>query len=441
MTIGRLSARILAACLLMAAAPPAPDAAQESFALRIPIVVHDGRPVQRVSVPAAAMAAARSRDLADLRVFDSMGKPMPVARIAARARPARRDTLPALPILGTANALDITGVSLRLDGDDRARVVNVTGKPMGARDTGTVLGVLFDARRIRGRAQSLILHADLPVSQPITFDVEASADLKNWRELGEQVLYRAANRSDTLAIALTRTALRGEFVRVTWRADTRLIAPVTIVSGTLVTQPGTGPDRVSLNAQLPAAIDARTFAFAMPVAAPILGIGVVPTGSDILVPMTVYGRNAREQPWTFLGRGIAARDRIVGLDGGYHRQLRLEADDNTAGFTSPPDIRLRFASQHVAFLAAGTPPYVMAVGKADAVGAYLPLDSLMAQAAGQSPGEATTRSQDRVLQLPGLTADGAAGRQFTLWAMLLAATAALAVMVYGLWRRQPDGRP
>ncbi|WP_420607103.1 DUF3999 family protein [Novosphingopyxis sp.] len=435
MTIVRLIGLALASFLLASAGPDEPGSGPETYRFHVPIAVESGHPVQRLEVPGEAMVASTSPDLADLRVFDAAGKAMPMARIAARHGPVRRDTFPALPILGSADALDITGVSLRLDGRGRARVANVTGTPVESGGATAILGVLFDARKISGHAQSLSLDADLPISQPITFVAEASADLKNWRKLGEQVAYREPGAREAVTLSLDGALVSEEFVRLTWWANSRLLTPVTIRSGTLVTRARSASANQTVRAHPPALTDGHTLEFMVPTSAPVRAVGVVPTGTDVIIPVRIFGRSHWEQSWTLLGQGTAARASAIAIRAGRYPMIRIEADRASPGFTSPPELALQFAPQNIAFLATGTPPFVLAAGKAQDVQSYFPLASLMTQSGGQDPGNATTRPTDRVLQLRGIEDDAGIGRQALLWAILLAATALLAAMAWWLWKR------
>lgn len=443
MRIPRLIGLALAIGSLVAAAPAGTDDDPQSYALRIPITLALGSSVQRLAMPAAALAAAQTADLSDVRVFDAEGRSMPIARAAPAIGPARRHELAALPILGAADALTVTGVSLRLDGDGHARVAQIDGTPSDRPAEAMLLGVLFDARAASGSALSLTLDADMPRAQPLSFVVEASTDLKDWRPLAEQVVYRGADDA-AIALKLGDAALKDAYLRVTWRATSRLLAPVTVRKAVLLTRAEAAAD-VSIAAALPPLADAHGVDFALPFASALRMIRIVPTGTDMIVPVRVFGRDTREQPWTLLGSGTAARAGDAGsppaiaLDGGPHRMMRIEAERSSAGFTAAPSLRLGFASRAILFLAAGKPPYVLATGRATAKEAYLPSQSLMTQASGGPVPSATAVAADGALRLEPAQDAGGSRRQMLFWAILLAATALLAAMAWALWKRMAAG--
>lgn len=448
--IVKLGCLALAVWPLIGAAPAGSHDEPASYAVRVPIIVAAGSTVHRLAIPAEVFAASQTPDLSDSRLFDARGRAMPMARVGSEDGPPRRDVLPALPILGAADALTVTGVSLRLDGRGRARVAQVEGTIPGGLATAVELGVLFDARAVEGKARSLTLDADVPVTQPVTFTVEASADLKDWRSIAEEVFYHAAmpdGSGASVALPLGDAVFNDDYLRVTWRAVSRLLSPVTVRRAALVARPNAIAADAFIDAISPPLTDAHTIEFTLPFATAIGMIRVVPTGTDVIVPIRILGRDDREQPWPVLGKGIAARagsgtggnDGIV-LGGGSHRTLRIEADQRSTGFTSVPALSFGFASRSIVFLAAGRPPFDPAAGWAKATDMYLPFDSLMTQAAGRPISTAATKAADALLRLEAVNDTSALRRQALLWAVLLGATAILATMAWRLWRRGMGAR-
>lgn len=445
-SIRRLAGVALALGTLIAAATAGSDNAPQSYARRVPIVVAAGSAVQRLAMPAALLAASRAAKLSDVRVFDATGRPMPVARATPAAGVARRYELSALPILGAADALRVTGVSLRLDDAGSARVAQVDGTPSGRPVEAIMLGILLDARTVAGRADTLTLDADVPRAQPVTLTVEASADLKDWRSLGEQVVYRTAENAES-RIKLGSAVLDDDYLRVTWRAASRLLAPVTIRKAALLMQPGAAA-RVSIAASLPPLADAHAVEFGWPSASVIDTLEMILTGNDVIVPVRVFGRDDREQPWTLIGSGTATRataeatpSRGIALNGRAYRTVRIEADQRSTGFTSPPAVRLGFSSRAILFLAAGKPPYILTSGRANAPDVYLPAGALMSQASGGPVPSASTAAAELVLRLAPVHDATAVQRQTLLWGLLLAATALLAAMAWVLWKRSVVVQP
>lgn len=426
---------VLLAMLLTAAAPAgSPDDAR-AYRVRVGVVPGAGSRLQRITLPPAALAASRTREYADIRVFDARDRAMPMARVAS-ARATRRDLLRALPILGGADALKVSGVSLQLDGDV-ARVMRVDGTIVGDVQP-TVLGVLLDARGVIGAARTLTLDADVPQSQPVTFVAEASGDLSTWRKLGEQTVFRAVADTQPATIALDAAPLRGDYLRVTWRLASRALSPVTIRSAQLTSDTDSNAP-TWIAATLPPEKHGLTIDLTLPFAAPIAALAITPVAADTLVPVRILGRDDAEQPWTPLGQGIAAHTtRTIALSGNTFRLLRIEADSRSSGFTATPSLRLGFAPADIVFLAGGTPPYTLAAGRAEDTNRYLPLGSLTADSGGVPPALAQVAAVPARVALAAAADPQRGSRQLLLWAVLLTATALLTALA---WRLLRNGSP
>ncbi|MFS0774030.1 DUF3999 family protein [Sphingomonas sp. 1P08PE] len=426
--------------LLVAAAPAGSDGDPDAYRVHIGVTPGSGSIVQRLSIPAAILVAAQTPDLSDLRLFDARGRAMPIARAPAGPGALRRDTLKAMPILGSADELNVKRVSLRLDTQGRARIAQVEGDVAHIAGGSIVLGALFDARAISGSARAIALDIDVPESQPVTVRVEASHDLSTWRRLGEKTVYRAssANADETSAtVALGMAPIADDYLKVTWSTASRALSPV-VVRGASVVSRRSGPAAMTYaEATLPPPRDHGALLFAVPFATPIATIRLVPQGDDVLVPVRILGRDDAEQPWTLLGTGTAARaaPADIALGGRAFRTLMIEPDPRTPGFTSPPAIRLGFAARDLLFLAAGTGPYVLAAGRAGTSDAYLATDSLTAQAEGKPAATAVAAAGDPRVSLPEITDASIGRRKITLWAVLLFATGLLGLFAWTLWRR------
>ena len=436
-------ATMIAAVSLIAAAPAGSDQDTASYRQHYAITPTGTAPEQRLSLPAEVLATLQNADADDVRVFDAEARQMPIARVNLRAT-ERRDNLPALPILGAPDALKVSGVSLNLDSEGRARVVQVDGKVDGQVGAAIVLGALLDARRLTGGLTSVKLDADFPAGQPVTFTIAASRDLATWRTIATKVAYRAPDDAATGGVTIAPdAALDREYLRVTWQAGSRLLSPVTVRGATLVTQSGTGNSAPTIEATLASLKESHVVDVALPFATSLSTILVTPRGNDLVVPIRVLGRDNREQPWTLLGQGIASRSapNAITIDGRAFRTLRIEADAKSGGFTTPPAIRFAFAPAEIIFLAAGKSPFKLAAGKADASDAYLPLASLTQTPSDTIQNATLDISAAPKLVLVAVSDDGATKRQAVLWAVLLLATALLGGMGWVLWKknaRTPD---
>lgn len=419
---------LLAALALVAAA----DA---DWRVRLPLTVAPGAGVQRVELPAQAILALQRADGGDVRVLDANGRAQPMARLPAPESPAQRVALTPLPILGAADALKVTGVTLRVD-DGRARVVRVDGSPAGADGGQALLGVLLDVRHVAAPAHELALDVAAPANQPVTFTIESSGDLQNWTGEGEQVLFRSGAAAP-FVMPLHDEALRGRMLRVTWRAEGRLLAPVSIAGATLVLAGSADASRLAVAATLPPLVDRHTAAFGLPPTMAPAALRVLPASGGMPVAVTLFGRSDREQPWTQVGDGIAANTggQPIEIDRPY-REWQIVAAGG--GFDAPPSVQLRFAPVAIAFLAAGKPPFSLVAGRADAAPDMLPLATLTRMAGSDAPLPSARAAAPAAAPLA-LTAlaTGTSPRTWLLWGALLVGVAALGAMAWSLTRSRP----
>ena len=71
-------------------APPVDPAKPDAYALRLAVTAAEGGTIQRLDLPAQALAAIRRDDLGDVRLFDSRGRRMALALAEDMARAGRR---------------------------------------------------------------------------------------------------------------------------------------------------------------------------------------------------------------------------------------------------------------------------------------------------------------------------------------------------------------
>lgn len=455
----------LAAPLLAADTPDAGNA--KSYAVRIPVTPAPDAPLQRLLLPAEALVRLQNAGYADLRLFNAAGQPVPMALASVPTQTSTQENsvkLPAYPILGAegAGVAGLEGLSLRIEERQGRRVVQLNssgGTTTAAVGPQKVLGALLDARKLKDPVAAMTLDADLPVGQPVSFNVQASKDLKSWRPLADTVLYRADASAPAASLGNTRldlsmAELKDHYLRITWGA-----AAVTVRGATLLTSQSTAlRQRVSASMAAPVLTNAHELVFALPFSTPVAALKITPQGSNVLVPIRVLGRNNREQPWALMATtvvyrlGAAGKEQASGpveIGGASVREVKIEADAKTPGFAAAPEIALQFEPAQVVFLASGQGPFTLAAGlagQAGAAGAFLPMASLipnykaaqentlpLAQA-DVSRADVTGGSQGGPLvaaQPPG----GMPTRSLVLWGILLLGVLALAGMAWGLLKQ------
>ena len=463
-----LRARALA-CALAASAGAlwALDAnSPQAYALRLPITLAPDAPLQRLLLPAQALVNLQSAGYSDLRIFNAQGQPVPMALAnapAASQSERQQVKLAAYPILGADHSTSMggmDGLQLRIEERQGKRVVQLSsasapgaGSSTGAAPIQKILGALLDAREVKTPLVSIALDVDLPSAQPITFNLQASKDLKTWRQLADTVLFRAEGTGASLGsatLSLPATDIKDHYLRITWADSAAQLAAVTLRGATLTTSRDTTVNaRVTATIATPTLLGPHEFSFALPFATPLAALRIAPSGSNVLVPVRVLGRNDRSQPWTLLASAVVYKlaaggkeqsSGAVELQGATFREIKIEADKKTPGFAAPPEVALQFEPTQIVFLASGTAPFTLAVGLGNSPSAYLPLQSLMPlyQVAQENTlplarAEVPGASAALVAAPPAL--DTVPTRSLVLWGVLLLGALGLALMAWVLLKQ------
>ncbi len=476
----------LAFCALPAPACAADAGNPSAYALRLPLTVADGAPLQRLALPAEALVALQAPSYADVRVFNASGQAVPMALSPVPPAEAGRQqtVLPAYPLLGNAtSASALDGLALRIEERSRnglrERVVTVNTAASGgvaasaapaspatrsASPTGPqTLGALLDARGVQRPAVALMLEADLPVGQPITFTVASSADLATWRPLAETVLYRAEATTTapatgtaslgTSILTFAATRLAGQYLRVSWADASGQLAGAALRSATLVTAADApAVVRPSATVAAPVLNSPHAVSFSLPFATPVAALQVRPEGSNVVIPLRVLGRQGANQPWQPLASTVVyslqSASKLqtsgpVALPGSSARDIKLEADEKTPGFAAPPEVTVLFEPVQLVFVASGPAPFTLAAGLDQAASAWLPLGSIvpalntdtdeLARQVAALPLAVVSGGDASVALITALPVSSSPpARSLVLWGVLVAGALALALMAWAL---------
>jgi Protein of unknown function (DUF3999) len=436
-----------------------------SYALHAPLSISADVSLHRLDLPVDALVRIQTSGYSDVRVFDAKGQSVPLALALVEKQIQTQNqqvTLPAYPILGTAGTLSNEGVSLRIEEQQGKRVVQIdTGSTKTAANGKNLIGVLLDARAITDPVVAMALDVDLPIAQPISFDVQASKDLRSWRSVADTVLYRpaegiAASSSNDFGkqrMQLTVNDVKDHYLRITWQGSAGQIASVNVRSAVLTTTQSSITPRISAVIATPAQTNPHELSFSLPFATPLAALKIKPQGVNVLVPVRVWGRNNRSQAWTPLASAVlynlvsngkeqsnSAVEFLGERQYAAYREIKIEADKKTAGFATAPEVSALFEPVQIVFLASGVAPFTLTVGLSEAASAFLPLASLIP---GYKNGQENTLSQARVVMnasasanTPVIAAQSPSStppaRSLLLWGILFAGVAALGLMAYVL---------
>lgn len=421
------------------------------YAVQVPLSLSGEGPWYRLELPMALHMAARHADLRDLRVFNGAGEAQAYALSlgSARQRETQQDSaVKWFPLRGPLHAEQ--SPSVRVQRSTGGTLVEVLGDDGARADAEVLRGWLLDTSAIKAPLHKLILDWRAEHEGFQRFSIEASDDLQHWRAWGDGQIARlsfADERIDQREVRLPGQSAR--YLRLLWSSPRQ--APQ-LLSARLLSAGSDRPAPLSWSADLsPSSAKAGEYRWDLPLALPLQGVRVELAEANTLAPVSVTGRREGQVQWQPLARGLLYRlpqdgqevlqDELE-LPGAPVQQLRVQVDERGGGLGSAaPSIRVGIRATQVVFLARGTPPYVLAIGKATGSAANLPLSTLI-------PGYDDQRLADlgvaTAIATPLLEvaagAEQAPDRDWQrlgLWAVLLAGVGLLVLMAWSLLRARP----
>lgn len=441
---------VCVAALLAASCTPAGSderVERDGYRVTLSVIPSEGGGMQRLSLPAEALINLQRRDLGDIRIFDGSGKALPMAKISGGGIPqTERATasVPTYPIVGSASALKMTEMSLQIDASDRARVVRIDGTVDPATvGTQEVVGTLLDTRKLKQPAITVELDTQLPVRQPVTFMVEKSKDLKGWQRLAEKVFFRASEDKGVLGtqkISLESVDLTDHYLRITWTSATNLLSPVKVEAARVTTSKSIPLPRIAVATTTPDLVEPRDVRFAVAFDTPISAVSIK-TDRDSVTPITLFGRNEREEPWRTVSAGVIRNGRaLLEVEDARYQSFRIEADKRTEGFSQAPQMELLFQPVQLAVQFNANAPFSLSAGQAEAENTYLTLEEIMPQEEGLKLSQlpvatiASTVGDAPIVVLEGADDRRMPTRNLILWAALIAGAIVLTATALRLFR-------
>ena len=270
----------------------------ESYAVQIPFVPAAGGYLQRLTLPAAALAVIKRADLGDVRVFDGKDRLVPLALLGDAWAGAQHSTVvPVYPIVGPAHALGHSALSIRVEGDSPGKVVTVDTAG-SVPDSGALSAdVLLDTHDVQEPANAIMLDIDVPKGQTVTLTLLSSVNLKQWDPLAEKVLFRPADGAPLLGggkVALSGVDLHGRYVGVSWGGA----SGVSLIGASVVTSAVASPSRVAIGTAGATLANPHELRFELRDMARLSAIHLTEAGSNGVIPLKLYSREQADDPWT-----------------------------------------------------------------------------------------------------------------------------------------------
>jgi len=432
------------------------DSALAAYAHRIELSTTPGAATYRVELPMAVHQGATRADLADLKVFNAAGEPVPFA-FAADATPLPvlvRQAMPLFPlhVQGAAGSAARLDLQIRQNAD--GTLVRLTAPARASASTSMLQGYLIDAGADRRAIQTIELGwAQAGQAINTTVNLDASEDLKHWRRMvaGAPLvdLSFAGQRLRQGEIRLER--LQTRYLRLDFGGPPVEVSTVHAVLAPQVPEPPRRTIEVPGNASAE-----RPLEYQFDLGAPVRTerIAFVLPQPNTVAPAELLAREGENAAWRSVATTVLYR--LAGASGEIAspplsiaptaaRYWLLRVNPASGGIgAGAPRIQAAHSPRHLVFVARGPGPFMLAYGqrerageKSRVVARALPLASLMPD---YRPGaewalpaaQPGTPVLNNPAALESRWTDRLDLRQLGLWAVLLGAVVVLALMAWRL---------
>lgn len=361
------------------------------FALAMPVDAPAGAPVFVVELPPAAYATLATSDRRDIAVIDADGRPQTIAWIPAPAGAEADDTLVPLPpplVLPTAGGragAPPDGLALRIEHDPNGhlRALTLASDPRATAgggsagivvDAGPAARLGYDGLRIRPLDRGNLR---------VTVDVLGSNDLAVWTPLADDApLLRVADGRQTVQRLDVRFGTaRYRYLWITAAGQNGAVPPLDGVDAIRASPHQQPALRTFRLAPIQSDADGRGFTYPAPGPLPLRAVSVRENRPNATLAFTLRQASDRGDlvvasgtSWQFdvEGRPLQSAPLVasnLGLG-----PLRLE----TVMPADAPVLELHVASERLAIVAGGRPPYRLLAGSARHRTPMLPLDDALA---------------------------------------------------------------
>lgn len=436
----------------------------KDFRWHAPIKTEASAPYYRITLPVDAYLNTAQPGLADLRVFNAVGTPVPFARTQATGsseRQLQRSTVRWFPLYGPAGndaTLPSLDVTVKQAGDGTLVEVHTVPAGQSPGSPRSVRGYLLDASKLERRETAEALELDWQGTADgfQLLDIEASDNLQDWRSVQRNVQLARLNfngeQIERRRIELS--GLPGRYLRLQWRDP--LIAPelirAEIEQGSahwktppLAWSAPVSPLRSPLNLQ------PSEYHYQLAQALPVSRIRIALPPGNVLLPLEIMQPMRERRQWHSIARSIAYRinsnnrewmqDEVL-LSGLWLKEFIVRFDPRSSRNMGQPALQIGLAPEQVVFLAEGAGPYTLAVGNSKVGNAMLPLSTLVPGLGSPSAPQiveaalaagATSPSLSQAPTVPSLpTTDW---KKIALWGLLIAGVLIMAGMAWQLLRQ------
>lgn len=447
----------VATCFVAIASAQSPT----DFAARAEVQVPPGTSIVRAALPAASIAAMRSANGGDLRVFNSSGLSLPHALIDASSEVAARAEVPgqrvlALPIYSSDTATSSSTPTLRIEEGPTRRVIEYSS---GKATTNTKLeprGLLFDTRKVTGEVSGLELEGKLPgamIATILKVSLDASTDLKTWRTLATDAPIFDFGTDGPRQFTVTLPSpqkLTNHYLRLTSSASNAAAVTAITALKALVVEPVKASASTVIPLGDPTMASDAAAEWSRPAGFAIRALHVQTLTSNALMPVRILARSRPGDPWLTIGSTVvyrlAAADGSVSVNPslpvftGPATAFRVEPLPGYRLTGVPLTLGLEYPPLQVLFVATGDRPFTIASGQAGLASAALPPSTLIPNYVSGAEFSTPLLTATSLRVDAGTTASGAsplanlANRSTILWVVLALAVLILAGLAVSLLR-------
>ena len=440
----------IATFVLLAALPVL---AQSPSTFRSNAQVTPGSPdaLHLLELPFEAYRDAR-RDLADIRIFNLGGDPVPFAWAPDPGRlvePATPIPLPVFPVRTvTAEGKASTEVTIRAADGTLISVRGVARSPPIKGISPKAAAWLADASKTTEPVQAVAFDWQaVPGSEMLTVRVEGSDDLKAWSTLGSAPMVRltGAGRS-LLQNKVEFTPRNVKYLRVT--ADSPAFEPTTIAAQ--YAPRGKAPPRLVRTVEATRGEKPEDVVFDLGARLPVEALRLIPGQDNAILVGTLQTRDDPADQWrpavsaTFYrlqreGVESVSPPREIGRRPARYWLVRLAPGSSQGGM---PKLEVHWTPARLVFVKQGEPPFHLAFANSQAVSTALPIASVMpnykqgaeellqpAKVSAVKAGPPPDRWEKLIGEMD--------ARRVTLWAVLVLGVVALGFMA---WRLSKQAR-
>ncbi|MGZ5078885.1 MAG: DUF3999 domain-containing protein [Usitatibacter sp.] len=442
-----------AALLLALAASPALAAGPNDYRARATITLTGSDPLQRVVLPFEVYRDAR-RDLADVRVFNARGEPVPIALAgepdAAKEVPAPVP-LPLFPVTSITPRRGTSDVEVTVRTQDGS-LVTVRSRTQGSAPA--PVAFLADASQLKEPVGALIFDWQAaPGTEVVNLRLEASDDLASWSGIASSApLVKLKHGGRALSQPRVEFASRrARYYRITWGPGEfglrsvlaepeahmkQAPRPVRSVNGAPSAKPG----------ELVFDLGARL---------PVEAVRIVPAEGNSVVSVAVLAKEDENSEWRAVASGAFYRLTRAGAElqsppleiGRRPARYWMARLDSASAGGAPPVLEAQWRDAQLVMVAHGEAPFTLAFGKSDDKPAWLPVASLIP---GYERLAESRLPQARLGDVSGEPrpdsawqrwVDTATPLRIILWGILLGAVGLMGFVAWRIFRQMPPPVP